>query len=332
MASSVTPVGPVSLSSTAYGVQHVEYQFSFTTSGTGGLSSTAPADTIRIDAPGGTVLQNSYRLRDDTTGQDISTFGALSNVDQTLTLTLCCSEVINPGDQVTITLNDVQNPPSGGPFSLNLSTSKDTGLAPTPTYALTTPEQITAPTGVTLSSEAIGVAHVKYQFGFKTSANTGGLANKGTITIDAPAGTVLKDDVQARDVTANNSLSFFGTLSNSDRTLTLEICCGDEVPANHEIAITLNDVTNPPAAGPHRLTLSTSSNPTPVQTTAPGYTLTAAEQITAPTGVTLSSEAIGVAHVKYQFGFKTSANTGGLANKGTITIDAPAGTVLKDDV
>src|SRR4051812_42588798 len=103
-ASSVTPVGPISLSSKAGGVQHVKYEFSFTTSATGGLSG--PSDTITIAAPGGTVLKNSVTVHDDTTGQGISVSGILSNANATLTLTLCCTEVINAGDKVTITLND----------------------------------------------------------------------------------------------------------------------------------------------------------------------------------------------------------------------------------
>src|SRR3954463_5108562 len=184
IASSVTPVGQVSLSSKAGGVQHVKYEFSFTTSAPGGDLMAANADTITIAAPAGTVLKNDVQVHDDTTNQGISVFGTLSNADATLTLDLCCSEEIHAGDQVTITLDDVKNTATGGPYALNLSTSKDTGLAPTATYSLTAPEPITSPTAVTLSSRAMGVAHVKYSFGFKTSATTGGLTEPGTITID----------------------------------------------------------------------------------------------------------------------------------------------------
>src|SRR3954453_14435783 len=122
IATSVTPVGQVSLSSKAGGVQHVRYELSFTTSAPGGGLAAASSDTITIAAPAGTVLKNNAQVHDDTTNQGISVSGALSNADATLPLDLCFSEEIHAGDQVTIVLDDVKNTATGGPYVLNLST------------------------------------------------------------------------------------------------------------------------------------------------------------------------------------------------------------------
>ncbi len=310
------------LSSTAGGVQHVSYSFSFTASSIGGLVGPG---TITIAAPAGTVLPTFGQVRDDTTSTTLSRSGVRTNSNATLTLSLCCSDQISAGDTITVTLDDVKNPATGGPYSLSLSTSSDPSPVTTPQYSLTAPEQITNLTAASLSSAASGVQHVSYSFSFKASGSTGRLVDPGTITIAAPGGTVLPTFGVIRDDTSGITMSRSGVRTNSNATLTLSLCCSDQINPGDTITVTLDDVTNPGPGG-HTLDVSTSSNPTPVTT--PTYTLTAPEQITGLTGVSLSSAAGGVQHVRYSFSFKASGSTGRLVDPGTITISAEPGTVM----
>ena len=112
-------------------------------------------------------------------------------------------------------------------------------------------------------------------FSFKTSGSTGGLVGPGTITIAAPAGTVLPAVAQLHDDTTNATFTRSGVRSNSNATLTVSLCCTDAVNPSDHVTVTLDDVTNA-ATGGHTLDVSTSSNPSPVAT--PSYTLTAPEQ------------------------------------------------------
>jgi hypothetical protein len=70
-------------------------------------------------------------LHDDTSGATFTRSGVRSNSNATLTISLCCTDTINPGDKVTVTLAGVTNPPGAvGPFSV--FTSSDTGAVTTP--------------------------------------------------------------------------------------------------------------------------------------------------------------------------------------------------------
>jgi hypothetical protein len=318
----VTSVTAPSLSSSAGGVQHVRYSFSFNAGASnGGL--VAPG-TITIAAPAGTVLPGVAQIHDETAGTTFSRSGVRSNGNATLKLSLCCTDAISSSDRITVTLDDVTNAATGSGYTFNVSTSSSPTPVASPGYALTAPEQVTGVTGVSLSSAAGGIKHVRYSFGFTASGTTGALVAPGTITIAAPAGTVLPGVAQLRDNTTGASFSRSGTLSNSNATLTVSLCCTDTINPGDSVTVTLDDVTNPATGGPYTLGVSTSSNPGAV--TGAGYSLTAPQSLTGLTSITVTTDTHGV--VSDSFSFRTSTPTGGLVPPGTITIAAPAGTVL----
>src|SRR5205823_729500 len=146
-ASSVQSLSAVTLSSSAGGIQHVRYSFSFVTSPTGGLGS---GGTITVAAPAGTVLPSVAQLHDDSTNTTISRSGTLTNGNATLTINLCCTDTINAGDMVTVTLSDVKNAAAGG-HTIDVSTSADTSPATTPSYTLVAPQQVSGVTPVSLT-------------------------------------------------------------------------------------------------------------------------------------------------------------------------------------
>ena len=321
----VAGISPISLTSTAAGAQHVSYSFSFNASATTG--KLVKNGTIRIDAPATTVLPTFAEIHDVTTGQTFSRSGLRTNGNSTLELEICCSDVINPNDTVEITLDDVTNPNSATAETLDVSTSSNPTPVTSQSYTLTTTEPITSVSGVSLSSTAAGIKHVTYAFAFNASAGNGKLVSPGTIKIAAPAGTVLPTFGEIHDETTGQTFSRSGTRTNFNATLELSICCSDVINPGDRVTITLDDVTSPGTTGsPLSINLSTSSNPTPVATQT--YTLTAPEQITGLSGVSLSSSAGGIDHVSYALSFSASGSTGRLVAPGTIKIAAPAGTVL----
>src|SRR4051794_31481020 len=258
-ASSVQSLTAPTLSSTAAGVQHVRYTFSFTASGM--LGSTGH---IVVTAPSGTVLPSSAQIHNNATNTTITRSGTLSNTNRTLTINLCCSDVVNPGDNLVITLDNVTNASATPSATLDVSTSTDTDPATSPPYTLDAPHQVTGVTAPTVSSTAGGVQHVRYSFSFNAGAGNGGLVNGGTITITAPSGTVLPGSAVIHDDTTNASITRSGTRSNANTTLTLGLCCSEAIAAGDHITITLDDVTNPAAGSGYTLAVSTSSSPTPV--------------------------------------------------------------------
>jgi hypothetical protein len=316
------PTAPT-VSSTAVGVQHVRYTVTFQVN-----SAIGGGGNIVITGPTGTVMPTVAQIHDTTAGTSFNRSGLLSNSNRTLTVNLCCTDVINPNDSVTVTLDNVQNGSVTGANTLSVSTSAETNPVTSPSYTLDPTQQVTGVTQPSLTSDAAGAQHVQYSFSFHASTGNGGLVAPGTITMTAPTGTVLPGVAQLNDVTSGASFSRSGTLTNSNRTLTVPLCCTDAINAGDQVTVTLTNVTNPttPVGSPITLDVSTSSNPTPV--TSPGYTVSAPNPVTNVTAPTLSSTAGGVAHVRYSFSFDAGASNGRLVAPGTITIAAPPGTVM----
>ncbi len=199
------------------------------------------------------------------------------------------------------------------------------GLAPDAGAASVS--SVTAPT---LSSSAAGAKAVEYtSIGFTVSA-TGGMAATGSsVTVAAPAGTVLSNgcDNVVHDDTTGQNVGCGGLLTNSNATLTINFNNNQPVNANDHLTVTLKKVTNP-AAGTYTLSVSTSADTTPAASMP--YTVTAGSQSVSPvTAPVLNTTAAGATAVEYNtIGFNVSP-TGALSpDGGTVTIAAPAGTTL----
>ncbi len=191
---------------------------------------------------------------------------------------------------------------------------------------------------VALSTSAASVPGVAYTVLFTTSP-TGGLASgSGQITLAAPTGTVFPTENvggvdgafinDVYDVTAGQDLGYSrgGALSNGGATATWTV--EPTIPAGHEIRLSIDDVTNP-AVGSHTLGVSTSADPTVVQSSA--YATTTPQALRSPSASPTSSTAAGATGVTYTVLFTTSS-TGELApGGGQITLSAPAGTVFPVD-
>ena len=320
--SAVSSVAAPSLSTTAATATAVEYSdVGFTVSPTGALNSDG---SITVTGPPGTVFTGGCDtvVHNDTTGVDVGCGGGISNGGATLTLDI--SGTVNPGDHLTIRFRRVTNP-APGTYTLTVSTSSDRTPVTSAPYTVTAASTISAVTAPTLSSTAAGATGVQYSNVGFTVSSTGALNSDGSITVTGPPGTVFTGgcDTVVHNDTTGVDVGCGGGISNGGATITLDIS-GTVNPGDH-LTIRFRRVTNP-APGTYTLTVSTSSDRTPV-TSAP-YTVTAASTISAVTAPTLSSTAATATGVQYSnIGF-TVSSTGALNSDGSITISAPAGTVF----
>ncbi len=211
------------------------------------------------------------------------------------------------------------------------------GVAWDTSAALAASSSVTAAT-VSLSSSA-AAAHATYTIGFSTSA-TGAIAAGGTITLVAPPGTVLPgnncNDYSLTDLTTSSGsfvpcaggvsetyglpgLPIYGFQSHSGAAVTITV--PNAINAGDALSLVVGGVVNP-AAGPDTLSVSTSADVAPA--TSGTYAITSAASVTQPS-VLLGSGAAG-AGSSYTIGFSTSA-TGAVTAGGTITVQAPTGTL-----
>ncbi|MCA1684222.1 MAG: hypothetical protein LC708_03750, partial [Actinobacteria bacterium] len=291
-----TVTGPTSLTSPAAGATGVDYAgLGFTVSSTGGLGPNG--GKVTVVAPAGTVL-GLGRVHDDTTNADV---GEGSSSGATLTLGIYAT--VSAGDHLTVRFNGATNP-APGTYAMSLSTTSDpTPVTSSGTYTITAAQAVSTVTGPTsLTSPAAGATGVDYAgLGF-TVSSTGGLGpNGGYVTVVAPAGTVLHSG-WVHDDTTNADV---GDGDSSGATMSLGIYATVN-PGDH-LTVRFTGVTNP-APGTYAMSVSTTSDPTPV-TSSGTYTITAAQAVSGVTGPTsLTSPAAGATGVDYRgLGFTVSS-------------------------
>ena len=324
------------------------YTIGLKASSTGRLAGTAGSQ-ITITFPSGTDLSkvSAFDIEDTTTGQQVGNFCSRTAVGVNPPVATCnifVGSTVNPGDAVTITLDQVINPsPASPPVSetLTVFTSSDT----TPiTSATTTNYQVVAQnpvTNVTAAnnsvSQAIG-AKTNYTIGLKASS-TGRLAGTAgsQITITFPSGTDLSK-VSAFDIEDTTTGQQVGNFCSrtavgvNPPVATCNIFVGSTVNPGDAVTITLDQVINPSPASPpvsETLTVFTSSDTTPITSaTTTNYQVVASHAVGSPS-IALSNQAPSAAGVSYTVGLATSA-TGGLAGTAgsQITITLASGTDL----
>ncbi len=329
-ASSVTGVTAPTLTTTAAGATGVEYKsIGFTVSPTGALS---PSDgSITLIGPAGMAWGTGCEVlvHNDTTGQDVaSCTGFTSNGGATLTVNLNEGQPVNAGDHLTVTVHRVTNPPAGT-YTLAVRTSADVDPAASAPYTVTAQQNVSGVTAPTISTTAAGATGVEYHdIGF-TVSSTGQLSpDGGRIVLTGPAGTVWGtgcDVIVHNDTTGQDVATCSGFTSNGGATLTINL--NEDVPVNagDHLTIDVYRVTNPPA-GTHTVSVSTSSDLTPVASGP--YTVTAQQNVSGVTAPTISTTAAGATGVEYHdIGF-TVSSTGQLSpDGGRIVLTGPAGTV-----
>ncbi len=302
-----------------------QYVVRFTASATGGLS---PAGNSRIivSYPGGTTFTGygGAEVFNVTTDQAVgSCFGPSGGASECY---LFSGEVINAGDEVRVTLNGITNPSTAGDYNLDVSTTSD--ITPVNgSYFVAADNLLSGVTVLHGSPSAAAGARTQYVVGFTASA-TGGLSPAGNsrIIVSYPGGTTFTGygGAEVFNVTTDQVVgSCFGPSGGASECY---LFSGEVINAGDEVRVTLNGITNP-SAGPHTLSVSTTSDTTAVSSSS--YGVVGANQLSGVTAVNGSPSAAAGARTQYVVGFTASA-TGGLspAANSRITVSYPSGTTF----
>jgi hypothetical protein len=296
------------------------WTFTFATSATGALAS--GTGKITIAGPAGTVFPSApadYTVNANSQGAIAASTVAVSNGGSTATVTT--PTAVGNTTTVQVIITGVKNPPSGT-YSVGVSTSSDTSVVTTSSFTISS--SVTAVTGPSPSNAAENVA-ATYTIGFTTSQYGALTPGASKITIQAPMAlpTALGNYfVNGYAVTANPAGATFNGVANAQQTITVPAAMPPVGP-NAQVTVVIEDVTNPATAGNYTISISTSSDTSPSAT--PSFLIGTA---VSAVGNTPSTTAAGASNVVWAVTFKTSATGALTAGTDTITITAPAGSVL----
>jgi hypothetical protein len=323
----------LTVSSAISGRANATWTVNFTASSTGSLSSN---QQITIEAPPGAVLGGNncdITVEDVTTGH--SNAGNCVNIDRSydgedLSVYVPNSFSIDPGDQVSIVIPGVQNPP-GSSTTATVWTTTDTAAATSNAVTLATSGSLSG-TSAALSSTADGAVWVTGTFGFTTSAS-GSFGSGDAISITGSPGVYFPNDgcgYTVTDLTTGHSANCVSNLAIADDGSAVSFFPEIGIGAGDDVQVTVAGMDNPAegedgsSAGTASYELTTTADATP---TTPVTVSLAAAQAPADAVAALSNTTEGAAGVTASVSFQSSATDGGLAPESAITLSGPPGTV-----
>jgi hypothetical protein len=280
---------------------------------------------VLVTGPSGTDWSSSassYSLIDDTTGQ-IDAGPAAMVSDGSATVQLANALAVSSGDRLTVVAKGVALPSSSASGTLSVSTSGDPAAASVSDDTVA-PTSVT-PEGVLVSSNGYGIGDVTYTIYFDvTGALTSGYSS---VAATLPTGTKLAQPgcgtASLTDVTTNvTSTCPSGTVSVDGNQVSVNAA----ISAAHGdlVRLTLSDATNPASAAAPSISFSTSSDPL---ASISSYSLVKPQPL-ASVSVGVSPPAPSATDATYVVGLHTSSSGALAAGFGTITLDAPSGTVF----
>jgi beta-lactam-binding protein with PASTA domain len=312
------------------GATDVGYTVAFSTSATGNI---APGGTITLVADPGMTWPSSsgcdYVLTDTTSS--IGSFACATGIQLNATastVTITVPNFITAGDALSLAISGVTNP-AGGSHTLSLLTSADPTPVTSSSYSMTgSPATLTAVSSASLSATSTtgGASGVSDTVTFTTSASGALAGGSSTIALAAPAGTNLAGPNTAYsivDETTSSGSGPAGRTSSAADGAFVDITPANTIAAGDTVQVTITQVTNPPAAT-GTLLVSTSADQKPVSV---GDDTTAPQSISAAS-FTASTTASGANAVTYTVTFTTSSTGRIVGGSGTISLAAPAGTLL----
>lgn len=315
----------VSSSSSSAGATATNLTVTFRASGSGGLI--ADQGVISLLGPPGETFGTTGLVRDLTTGQSHSYWGALGGVsvlDGDSLLSVVTPIDIRPHDTVEVIASPASNPGSVGRQSVSVTTTSDTVPA-VASFAATAPTSVSSPT-VTVSATPSAGGGKTYTISFRTSATGSLVLGQGWIEVFGPPGTVFSTTGTISDETTHTSGGFSGyagtSLGPEGRWLALRP--GIAIGAKNEVVVTDAGVTPSPFAWSSGVTVLTTSD------TRPAVAPFRAGGTTPPSGVAgasahCSTTAAAATDVTCSFSFVASRSGALARGTGTVTVIGPQG-------
>jgi hypothetical protein len=314
------PVGHATIQVSSLSASATDVSYTVTFSSPGAL--TKGVSTITLDAPAGTKLPSAstgcYAVYDDpglTSGCGAVTVSGTSAVITT-------PVSVAAGDSVSVIVAGVGNPATAGKQTLTVATSADT-TATSLSYTLAA-ERSVSHAALHVSSSSASASGVTYSVSF---AGPDRLNKDSQVTVKFPAGTVLPSSAGCSVVDFTDDTDGSGGCAGYTATGTTATVTDLLTNPGDMTTITFADVTSPGSAGTHDVTLSTTSDPKAVTLS---YSLAAKRSVSNPF-LQLSSYTAKAADVTWSVGFVAPdrlVDSGSEASSSTVTIKAPAGTVL----
>ncbi|MHB8263597.1 MAG: beta strand repeat-containing protein [Acidimicrobiales bacterium] len=310
----------VTLSTTSANATGVTYYTDFSTSSAGRLAG--QQGTITLTAPQGTAWSpacqgSSYNITDNTNPSEGGTPTACQVIGSTVILTV--PNTIYASDSLSVTANNVTNPPSGFNDTIGISTSSDVSLTKTSAY---TTQPFTSVSGLKVvpSTTVAGAHGVSYEVWFGVSGEGELMAKEGTISMSFPGAWwptsgdpssstayTIVDWASAIKTYSTVGGSSIGPQDGESGGITIVVPF--TIQAGNEIEVVITGMINPPNAGTATFSMSTSSDQAAVSTPV---------SLVAPSAVTnVSSTASSTG---YDITFTTSSTGTLIPNQGTITI------------
>ncbi|MCL4434885.1 MAG: IPT/TIG domain-containing protein [Actinobacteria bacterium] len=288
---------------------------------------------------------NSFSIVDGTTSSGSSSGTATAIQANDTVEVINVPNTIFAGDQISISVGSIQNPPAGSSYSVGIAfppaSANSTSAVPmesTQEYAVAPATSVTSPQ-VSLSSTAANATGVTYTMTFSVSSQgrllgaSNQMAQPSVLSVTAPPGTVWPTNQQDYTIVDNSASSPqvnpLGGLGISVSTIGSGRSVGQLVLPRlvHDgdsLTVTVAGVTNPPA-GTNTLSLSTSSDTVPV--TSATYTTTQPKSVTI-SSVDASSNVAGASGVTYTVNMAVSNSGALVGGQGNIHLLMGDGTVL----
>ena len=233
--------------------------------------------------------------------------------------------LIAPGAQCNIEFTKdfgIKNPESPGDYALQVSTSKDTGLATSNLYHITGTSISDVSVTVTPSSQ---LTVAEYRIVFKTSSSGSLTKNLDKINIIFPDEVTLPTTVIPGAITVNNTPCVNATIVGNKLSITTPV----SISVNSQVTVIISQnfgIKNPSSTGSYNISVYTSKDTSSVDVS---FTITTS-QITQPT-VQLSTTSAG-AVCAYTISFTTGASGALSGGVDKINVIFPVGTTMPDSI
>ncbi|MHB8108063.1 MAG: stalk domain-containing protein [Candidatus Cryosericum sp.] len=301
------------------------WQLSFATSATGAL---AVGQTIAVTFPAGTTLPGSMpadSIKISSGSYSNISVTAATGVGSVLTMYVPSAMATGIGASAFVSIQilttyGLHNTSIAGTYSILLATATDTLPA--------TSNQVII-TGTTIGAVTVAVSPLTpatpatYTLFFSTSA-AGGLLPGDSISVQFPTGTGFPSFINPTLILVNGQPSLNAT--RSSYTLQISLPPAMTIPASAFVQVQIQasfGITNPATPGTYKVSVFTSKDSTPVQSS--DYAITG----TSITGLTLAvTPRAQSALAEYRLSFNTSSTGLLQAGVGTITVDFSSAVTL----
>lgn len=294
-----------------------QYTVAFNVGAGGAL--TAASGTITLTFPNNTTVPFSVAASTITVnGTPVSVTPVASPTGRTLRLTTPVT-IANSGSVsvVVSTSASIQNPSTGGSYTLQVNTSVEQTKVSSQAYTILAPSTTVTAANVTPTPNTIN-STAQYVLGFRVGSTGALQGGTSTVTLTLPSGTVLPTSIASSKITLNGSAVAGVVVSGQQITITVPTAA--TIGNSDSVTVVISDqalVQNPSIPGQYTLSVATSAEPIAVVSNV--YTIGAAATTVTAATVTPNPATVSVT-ASYTVQFNVGSSGALTAGSSTITL------------